>query len=261
MRAAAVPRDAATVVLVRDGPAGGGPLEVLLLERPASATFAPRATVFPGGGVDPADRHPAWAAASTAGVGRDLRAPLACAVAAVRECFEETGILLARDGDGRPIPEGLAAALAITRKRLLEGDAGALRRQLADHGLRPDLGQLAFIAHWITPAGLPRRYDTRFYLTRAPDRQAAVADPRGEHVRCTWSAPGAALAHGIEGSWQLLPPTRAVLAWVAGHASVAAALTAARAREVTTVVPDLGDLTRERVPGLDPAVLRPGHGG
>lgn len=256
----APPQDAASLVLVRDGGDGHGPLEVLLLERPASAGFAPRAHVFPGGRVEDADRE-AGSAAGPVTAAPDRHALRAGALAAVRECFEETGILCAVDGRDRPPAPARVAALAGVRDRLRDGDAGALGPALAAAGLRPDLDGLVLCAHWITPAGLARRYDTRFYLALAPPGQDAADDPRGEHVRHAWAEPRIALAEGMRGARQLLPPTRAVLRSVADDGSAAAALVAARLRPVATVTPDLRDITPDRVPGLDGAVLRGAHGG
>jgi 8-oxo-dGTP pyrophosphatase MutT (NUDIX family) len=209
--------------------------------------------------VEEADRDPGWAATAAA-PDPDPRAPFACAVAAVRECFEETGILCAVDGAGRPATPELARALAPVRDRLRDGDAGALRPALTGLGLRPDLGGLVFCAHWITPAGLTRRYDTRFYLALAPPGQDAARDARGEHVGHAWAEPEAALARGLSGAWQLLPPTRALLGSLAGGGPAAGALAAARRRPIETIAPELGDITPDRVPGLGWAVLRGVHG-
>ncbi len=254
-------RDAATVVVLRDGPDGHGPLEVLLLWRPPAAGFAPGATVFPGGGVDPDDHDPAWGRDADGVASLDPRAPQPLAIAAIRECLEETGLLLAVDAAGRPptpqAVERVAAAVLGPRPAA----SGGLRWALRASGLRADLGRLVFAAHWITPAGLPLRYDTRFFLARAPDGQAAHIPPTGELRGHAWATPAAALDQGRAGTWQLLPPTRAVLAWVARQPTVAAALAAARAAAVATVEPRLDEVTPERVPGLDPAVLRGVHGG
>jgi len=258
--AEATPQDAATVVLLRNGPRGRGPLEVLLLERPPHAAFAPGATVFPGGRVESADRDPGWLARCRAEI-VDPRAPLAVAIAAIRECFEETGLLLAIDPRGRAVGRDHTGALATLRRRLLAGDASALREGLNRLGLRPAVASLVFCAHWITPAGLPRRYDTRFYLARAPEEEARGAETGGESVRWGWTTPAAALEHGRTRAWQILPPTRAVLAGVGAHRTCAEALAAARTAPVVTVRPELADVTPARVPGLDPAVLLGADGG
>ena len=245
------------MVLVRQAPESPGRLEVLLLERPASAHFAPSALVFPGGSVHMADADPGWSALVAGAPSADPRAPRALAVAAIRECFEETGVLLAQDRGGGPPAPAVLADLEPARERLRDGDAFAFRPALERAGLRLALDPFPLVGHWITPAELPRRFDTRFFLAGLPAGQTAVADPRGEHVSQRWLPPAAALADGAHGTTHLLPPTRAVLQDLLGPGTVAAALVAAAGREVVSHCPRLEDLTPERYPDLDLARVHP----
>ena len=228
------PRPAATVVLVRDDPAAraGRPLQVFLQRRVAGMVFAGGMTVFPGGGVDPGDHA---AAASWAGpppadwaarFGHDDESLAAALVqAAVRETFEECGVLLAGPG---AVPAGARADLLARRATLAQVlDAAGLP-------LRADL--LRAWARWITPVGPPKRYDTAFLVAAVPGGQ--VADARTtEAVEATWWSPGAALAAGERGEITLMAPTQRTLEELAGHADAAAVLAAADARPIEPVRP------------------------
>src|SRR5438094_7301993 len=154
------PRPSATVLLVRDG----DPWELLMVRRPGGADFAPGAYVFPGGTVHEDDR----------GLDDELRG------AAVRELFEETGILLARNPD-------------VARVRELVDGGAAFPEALRQAGITPDFDALVMFAPWITPALLRRRYDTRFYLARMPQGQS-VTPQQGEIVDWLWVSPARALA-------------------------------------------------------------------
>ena len=247
-------RDAATVALVREDP---GRLEVLLLSRPADSRFAPGAEVFPGGAVDPSDSDPGWrlppaAPALPAAVTTRIL------VAAVRETFEECGVLLARDAAGRPCPPELLSELAGLRRQIHDGHPEEFRPGLMRCGLRPAWEDLTFCAHWVTPAGMPRIFDTRFFLTALPPGQEPDPDAGGELTSMRWVAPGQALREAAEGRCLLLPPTRAVLARLSAHTTVPAALAAARAGRVQRVRPKLEDITADRYPGLDLEAIHPG---
>ncbi|EQD41752.1 NUDIX hydrolase, partial [mine drainage metagenome] len=110
-------------------------------------------------------------------------------------------------------------------------------------------------AHWVTPEGLPKRFDTRFFLAALPTGQEPSPDPLGEHESLRWAEPEEALQEAARGECQLLPPTRAVLAWLATSSGVEDALRRGRSAAVETVRPDLGDVTGERYPGLDLSIL------
>ena len=221
-------RAAATLMLVRDvAPSDGPGIEVLLLRRSADAVFLPGAYVFPGGAVDPADERPATAVLSQdlddIGASRLLGLPtggLAFWVAALRECFEETGILLARPrGAGRPPAAGRLAEL---RRSL---DSGRL--DFTELCGRDDLvlatDAVEYVSHWITPEGSVRRYDTRFFVAEAPAGQVAAHDNR-ETVATLWIQPSDALARGRSGEIRLATPTVANLTDLARYRSVAEVL-------------------------------------
>lgn len=229
------PKDAATVVLVRDGADG---IEVFLQRRVQQMAFAGGMTVFPGGGVDPRDgeadlawQGPAapWWAERFGATQRDAR-QLVCA--AVRETFEECGVLLVSAADGGA-PD--VAALAPARARL-EAKELSLAQFLRDEALvlRADL--LRPFAHWITPKNEKRRYDTRFFLAALPAGQ--YADDRTSEVEeAGWRTAAQALADWSAGHCFLLPPTWSQLRAVAAHATVAELLAAERAIE--TIEPEL----------------------
>lgn len=236
-----VPRPAATVVLLREttgGLAVGG-FEVFVLRRVASMAFAPSMTVFPGGGVDPADAAPApWRGPEPAWFARRFgqSGPGAnelsrrIVVAAVRELWEETGLLLAvpdtgpaadeRAADGRPGPR-----VAPLLPRSTDPRASGFGDLLARDRRAIDAARLRPWAHWVTPPGRTRRYDTYFFVAAVPDG----ADPRlatTEADEGTWVDPAALLAADGDGSVRLMPPTRAVLTSLARHATLADVLAA-----------------------------------
>jgi recombination protein RecT len=220
--AAAVP--AATVVLARDTGRG---MAVYLLRRNRSAGFVPGAYVFPGGRVDAADADPGLAARAVA-----LPAEPGAAywMAAVREVFEETGVLLA-DGPAD------AAALAALRDALLE-ERATLRDVLDATGSRIDLRRTVHFAHWITPVAEPRRFDTHFFLAALPDGAEARADAR-EMSDALWLAPAEALARFRAARLPMVFPTVRTLEALAGFDTVAAALDELRGRPVHPVLPRL----------------------
>jgi 8-oxo-dGTP pyrophosphatase MutT (NUDIX family) len=235
-------RPAATVVLLRDAPDGGA-LQVFLQRRVAGMAFAGGMTVFPGGGVDAGDRvdpagwrgpDPAWWA-HRFGVGAEEAGALV--VTAVRETFEECGVLLAGPG---AVPQGARDDL-VTRRRTLPEVLAA-----AGLPLRADL--LGPWVRWVTPEAEPRRYDTAFFVARVPEGQEADARTT-EAVEATWWRPEEALERG---DVRLLPPTRHTLEEIAGHPDAAAVLDAARTRAVPTYLPRLdrdGGRTVVTVPG------------
>lgn len=229
---AAVPRDAATVLLLRDG--AGGP-EAYLLRRMRAMAFAGGMHVFPGGSVDPADAAAdiAWSGPPPADWAREFACdePLARALvcAAVRETFEESGVLLAGPGPDEVLGdvstdewEAERVALEAREQSLSE----LLRRRRLV--LRADL--LRPLAHWITPEAEPRRFDTRFFLAELPSGQVCrVAGSEAESR--VWVRPVVALAQGLV----MMPPTAAALQSVGEAPDVAAAL--AVPREIRPVQP------------------------
>jgi 8-oxo-dGTP pyrophosphatase MutT (NUDIX family) len=235
--------DAASVILLRDGGAG---LETFVVVRHRKSTSFAGMLVFPGGHVDEADAAPAVlrlcsdltpqdAARRLAPLAPPERA-MAQYVAGLRELFEEAGVLLARrDGawiDGARLGD---ADLATLRAALHgeEIDLGGLCRE---HCLELAPGALAYFAHWITPEGIPTRFDTRFFLAALPPGQEARHDGR-ETSAGEWLAPAEALARYRKGEAQLVPPTFMLLSELSRFRDVAAALAAAEARSVTTILP------------------------
>ncbi|MDP9240716.1 MAG: NUDIX hydrolase [Actinomycetota bacterium] len=252
----AVPRDAATVVLLRDGSRGP---EAYLLRRVTGMAFAAGMTVFPGGSVDPADAvvETPWAGpppaawAARLGTSEALAGALVCA--AVRETFEEAGVLLASptadpgfaDTGG---PEWEADRVA------LEGRSANLTELLVRRGLVLRADYLRAWAHWITPEAEPRRFDTRFFVAALPEQQS-TRDVGGEADRVHWMRPTDAVEAFHRGELPMMPPTALTLAEMSPYPSVADILAAAAERIITPIRPRL-------VPGDGPRrVLLPGDEG
>jgi glyoxylase-like metal-dependent hydrolase (beta-lactamase superfamily II)/8-oxo-dGTP pyrophosphatase MutT (NUDIX family) len=209
---AVVPRPAATVVLLRPGARG---LEALLTHRPATMAFAPDVHVFPGGRVDDADVDPALVARSTltpgdaaTALGGDLEpaGALAAFVAAIRELFEEAGVLLADVGSGGA---DVAARTAAARSALLAGRA-TLARIAEDLDLRLRTDLLVPLSRWVTPATLPRRFDARFFTAALPDGAAPTFEGE-EVVAHTWLRPTDALDAMAAGRLAMWLPTSTTL--------------------------------------------------
>lgn len=235
-RAPVVPKPAATVVLIRDDPApppGRTPLQVFLQRRVAGMAFAGGMTVFPGGSVDPSDHLdvPGWIGPHPAVWGVRLGHPpeLAGALvkAAVRETYEECGVLLA--GDGPVSLDGDVRADLVTRRTDLPHVLGA-------RPLRADL--LRAWSRWITPPSSPKRYDTAFLVARLPDAQDADAHTT-EAVEARWWHPAEALERWAAGELQLMLPTQTTLREIDQHPDCAAVLAAADRREIKPVRPVL----------------------
>jgi 8-oxo-dGTP pyrophosphatase MutT (NUDIX family) len=229
-------RPAATVVLARDG---GGGVETLLLRRSARSRFASGAWVFPGGVLDPGDAAlpgRLWRGISPeAAADRFAASPqqvLALHVAAVRETFEESGLLLARDRHGEPVDPAAAAAL---RPRAGSGSLEAFASVLDRSGFIADLGALVYLSRWITPLVEPRRYDARFFLARAPCDQVAGADAV-ETTDQRWVRPAAALCLQRAGDLRLMFPTLRTLRWLSAWPDVDSALAAAAAQPLVPAI-------------------------
>jgi glyoxylase-like metal-dependent hydrolase (beta-lactamase superfamily II)/8-oxo-dGTP pyrophosphatase MutT (NUDIX family) len=209
-REPALPRPAATVLLLRDSPRG---LEVLMTRRSATASFAPGAYVFPGGGVDALDTA-AHAQARRRPGQSDLH--LTQAIAAIRESYEELGVLLARRPDGSPpSPEDIAA---IDRQR-------PFAAQCAQHGLVLAADEVFVLAHWVTDRDLPRRFDVPFLVARMPPGQTPVAD-ESEQFEPLWVRPADALERHAAGSFFIIFPTIRTLQRLQAFADVDAVLQA-----------------------------------
>lgn len=226
----AEPRPAATVVPMRDSPQGP---EALLLRRNRETGFVPGAWVFPGGRVDDADAD----ASPFTHAGLSGEPPLEYWAAAVRELFEEAGVLLARDRAGGFAPDARSADLAAMRDALLE-DRASLAGVLREAALQLALDRMVYIAHWITPLAEPRRYDTRFFLAALPGDRIATADPR-EMTDAQWLTPAAALDRFAAGRLPMVFPTVRTLETLAPFASVDEALLAFHDRAIDAILPRL----------------------
>lgn len=225
-----VPHPAATLVPVRDGARG---IEVFMLRRSDRADFAPGAYVFPGGRIDDADRGAAAAALcegmDDAAASRELgiaEGGLAYPVGAIRECFEEAGLLFAREAGAGPDGELLAIDAPAAREEFT-----ALRRRVnagelafadlcREHGLRLACDRLQYLAHWITPQGRPKRFDTRFFIAVAPPMQTPLHDGT-ETVEHVWVDPADALARHQRGEFALMFATGKTLELIARHGTCA----------------------------------------
>jgi len=209
-REPATPRPAATVLLLRDAPQG---FEVLMTRRSPGASFAPGAYVFPGGTIDAADAQ-AHDVAARRPTQDDLR--LTQAIAAIRESFEELGVLLARHADGRAADAQDLAALDRHRP---------LPAQCAARGLVLAADDVFVLAHWITDRDLPRRFDVPFLVARMPQGQTPVADET-EQFEPVWVRPADALERHKAGNFFMIFPTIRTLERLAKFVSVDAVLQA-----------------------------------
>ncbi|TFZ05269.1 MBL fold metallo-hydrolase [Ramlibacter henchirensis] len=203
-------RPAATVILMRDTPEGP---ELLMTRRSPTASFAPGAYVFPGGGIDAADAAAHEIASRRPG---QADAHLTQAIAAIRESFEELGVLLARHADGR-FADG-ADVEALDRHR-------PLSPQCRDRGLTLAADCVFLLAHWITDRDLPRRFDVPFLVARMPEGQEPVAD-EAEQFEPVWVRPADALTRHHAGQFFMIYPTLRTLERLQPFASVQAVLDA-----------------------------------
>ena len=203
-------RPAATVLLLRDDAQG---MQVLMTRRSATASFAPGAYVFPGGTIDHGD---ALAHAQSTRRPTQNDAQLTQAIAAIRESFEELGVLLARHADGRPATAADMAAL---------DRAAPLAAQCAARGLTLAAADVFTLAHWITDRDLPRRFDVAFLVARMPEGQTPVAD-EAEQFEPVWVRPADALARHAAGQFFMIFPTLRTLERLQAYPDVASVLAA-----------------------------------
>lgn len=253
-------RDAATVMLVRDRADGPG-IEVFMLRRNLNSDFVGGAYVFPGGGLDPSDRADdveqlcgGWTDRAASAVLGVVRGGLAFWVAAVRECFEEAGVLLARDRTGSVVSfadPAIATRFQGHRDRLNAG-ATTLAAVSHDEDLTLDVEAMHYFAHWITPLGAPRRYDTRFFIAAAPAEQVPLHDNR-EVIANLWITPEEALERNAAGEYELIMPTFKNLEALTRFSSSADVLDVARSMSgIPAMLPRIGrgpDGVRILLPG------------
>jgi 8-oxo-dGTP pyrophosphatase MutT (NUDIX family) len=243
------PREAATVMLVRDDP----DLQVFMLRRNLNADWVGGAYVFPGGAVDAGDRASAVLARCPDRSDADASTRLGVAtgglgywVAGVRETFEEAGVLLARSvATGAPVDP--SSAVLETRRDELNQGALTFAALLEAEDLLLDVGALHYFSHWITPEGNHRRYDTRFFVAAAPDGHAYLHDD-AETVASIWIRPADALAAGDRGELDLIFPTRKSLESLSRFTHAQEVLDAVTQSGLPRVVQEFGG-TRVALPG------------
>ena len=255
------PRHAATVITLRDAPEG---FEVLMLKRNLNSDFIGGAYVFPGGGVDVGD---AGASGQKLSIGiTDAEASsrlgiesggLAYFVACLRELFEEAGLLVACDADGNPVrfsdPETIKRMAA--HRRAVNANELKFIDMMEQEELFLDLRGLAYSAHWVTPIGPPRRYDTRFFVALAPTDQVATHDA-GETVADQWVRPLEALAMHERGELEMIFPTIKNLQDIAHFTSSREVINYANAlSEIPRIEPRIKAINGETV------ILMPGDEG
>jgi 8-oxo-dGTP pyrophosphatase MutT (NUDIX family) len=248
--APSVPRPAATILLLREGSAD---VEVLVARRHANLTFGGQ-WVFPGGTSSASDSSAAALALigshgdyscnrmhSLEGQPLSTTECLGLAMAACRETFEETGILLATDSRGRPCAPEVAGRLQMHRPHIVE-QPSAFVELLAQEALRPDISQLVYWAHWITPSVMPRRFDTRFFVVGAPPSQPVIPDSH-ETVETAWLPPAQLIEAAQRGEMPLSNPTLynlyEVEAALQRHRTLSALLAAEASRAIAPVMPKM----------------------
>ena len=236
-------KPAATILLLRDAPT----FEVLMVKRHHQIDFASGALVFPGGKSHAGDHDPAW---ETQALGwsefdaeqRGLR------IAAIREVFEEAGILLGRRSDGSPIG-GESAPLEV-RQKVDVGELAFLD-VVRELDVVIDLNALTIFARWITPPLTPKRFDTWFYVVTAPDDQLAACDGR-ETVDAEWISPKEVLRLAEAGERKVIFPTRMNVKLLAEATSADDCVARAKERTLVTVEPQIQDRDHGKVLVLPP---------
>jgi 8-oxo-dGTP pyrophosphatase MutT (NUDIX family) len=223
-------RPAATILLVRDDPM----FEVLMVKRHHQIDFASGALVFPGGKTHAGDHDPAW---ERRVIGWERTAPdkRALRIAAIREAYEETGILLARHGDGSAFRGDARAGDA---REAIAADQRSFLDLVGELDVCLDLDALTVFARWITPAMMPKRFDTWFYIADAPPDQLALCDG-WETVDAEWIAPTEALRLAETGERTVIFPTRMNLQLLAEADGAADAIARSAARRLVPVEPKL----------------------
>jgi 8-oxo-dGTP pyrophosphatase MutT (NUDIX family) len=241
------PADAATIILLREQ--AGTPFEIFMMQRHQNQSFMGSAYVFPGGRLEEGDLDPALAARAGGLSGEEARArlqepeldpgaALGLFFAAVRETFEESGVLLAVRADGSPI-DFTDAEVASRFGRLradLNQDRTSLKTLAETENLRFRLDRLTPYTRWITPEVEGKRFDTRFLLARMPGGQAPVHD-QVEMTASLWVSPAAALEEQAAGRIMLVPPTLKTMEELAAHASVDTLCAQAGSRDIRPILP------------------------
>ncbi len=234
---------AATILMLRDTPS----FEVLMVRRHHQIDFASGALVFPGGKTHAGDRDSAWAGRC---VGWDAVAPhkRELRIAAIREAYEEAAILLARHADGSPFKGDDRAAAA---RDAIGKDQRPFLDLIQELDIYLDLDALTVFARWITPPLTPKRFDTWFYVAKAPEDQLAVCDGY-ETVDAEWIEPAEAIRLGEAGERTVIFPTRMNLQLLAEASGAADAVARAAGRTLVTVEPQITERPGGRVLVLPP---------
>jgi 8-oxo-dGTP pyrophosphatase MutT (NUDIX family) len=231
------PRPASTILLLRDSAATRDEIEIFMMVRHYEIDFNSGALVFPGGSVDKGDQEIVARPELYSG-GQELDATaLSFRIAAIRETFEESGILLARSRGSKGLIDAKVAGEieAANRAALCDGKT-TFRQVLTENGLLLALDELVPYAHWITPEGMPKRFDTWFFLAAAPPDQAGAHDGK-ESTDSIWVSPREALAGGESGRFKLPFPTTRNLIRLGKQSAVKAALDDSRGKPIVTVTP------------------------
>ncbi|HWZ38280.1 MAG TPA: NUDIX hydrolase [Bradyrhizobium sp.] len=237
------PRDASTILLLRDSKAvkvdgtSRDEIEVFMMVRHYEIDFNSGALVFPGGSVDRNDKEIIERSELyTGGEGLDA-ASLSFRIAAIRETFEESGILLARPKGSKALVDAKRASeIEAAHRADLNDRKTTFLQVLADNGMVLALDELVSYAHWITPEGMPKRFDTWFFLAAAPPDQLGAHDGR-ESTDSIWVSPREALEGGENGRFKLPFPTTRNLIKLGRQGNVKAALEDSRGRDIVTVMP------------------------
>ena len=251
-------KPAATVLLIRDKDGGG--IEVFMLQRTFSAAFASGMFVFPGGKVDEVDSSVEIGELCTGLTDEEASAQLGIAsgglaywVACIRECFEEAGVLLAKySGTGEVIRfdrDDIIEEFNKERENIHDGSL-ALLDLCKRENLTLTTDEIFYISHWITPVGERRRFDTRFFIARAPAAQYPLHD-NGETIQSFWISPEEAIRRSHDKDLMLMPPTKANIEWFLPFTSTHEAMEAARALgKPQTILPKLKVDSDGRVLGI-----------
>ena len=238
-------KPAATIALLRDSPSK---MELLLLKRDHNASFVPGAYVFPGGRVDPDD----WTkktlasvnglttetAAARLGLAGTSPPAIAYYIAALREAFEETGILVGVGPNAQAPPTAAASVeVEVLRNGLMEGSV-SFNEALKHLSCRIDGSSIEYLAHWITPEREPHRFDTRFFAARVQTDAEPIFDPR-EMTEARWLSPKEALARNQGGTLPMIFPTIDTLQRLADYTTVGDALRGIGGVSIPTLMPKL----------------------
>ena len=236
-------KPAATILILRDDPV----FEVLMVKRHHQIDFASGALVFPGGKTHSGDDDPAWTDHILGGEDHDL-IQRGLRIAAIREVFEEAGILLARRTDGSAMGDQVAP---MEVRQAVDAGKTAFLDVVRDLDAKLDLNSLTVFARWITPPMTPKRFDTWFYVAHAPADQLAACDGR-ETVDAEWIAPSEVLRLAEAGERKVIFPTRMNVKLLAEAASADDCISRARARTLVTVRPEMKDTPNGKVLALPP---------